>query len=267
MNITFPALACEDLHVDVMDVAGDSQLDIVDTLVKQRLGLDGRRLSSELVKAEANEHQQKEKERERLVMSQLPENYCGPCFGAETEEGQCCNTCDELLQAYQKKKWRVEVVQITSEQCIREGRDKMEPKKLKKGEGCNLSGFLEINRVAGNFHIAMGEGVERDGRHIHTFNPEETPDFNASHIIHDLSFGPLGVRAGFGPEMQTTLNGVSKIVREEHGTTGLFQYFIKVVPTTYIPRYGEPVDTNAYYFTERFRPLMKVRAKVSTHNI
>jgi hypothetical protein len=25
VNVTFPALACEDLHVDVIDVAGDAQ--------------------------------------------------------------------------------------------------------------------------------------------------------------------------------------------------------------------------------------------------
>ena len=29
---------------------------------------------------------------------------CGNCFGAG-EPGQCCNTCDEIIQAYKKKKW------------------------------------------------------------------------------------------------------------------------------------------------------------------
>jgi hypothetical protein len=258
MNITFPSLACEDLHVDVMDVAGDSQLDIADTLVKQKLNKQGLPSSKDLERAELNAKQQREEEKNRLLKSNLPDDYCGPCYGATDEEIECCNTCDELLEAYKKKKWRSEVVQISSEQCLREGRDSMEPKKIKKGEGCNLSGYLLLNRVAGNFHIAMGEGIERDGRHIHTFNPDETPDFNASHVIHDLSFGPTGTKDGFGTESQTTLSGVSKIVAKEHGTTGLFQYFIKVVPTTFIPTAGSPVETNAYFFTERFRPLMKV---------
>ena len=256
MNMTFPALACEDLHVDVMDVAGDSQIDIIDTLIKRRLNRRGDALG-DVQKVDANLNQQRHDEKTRVLKEDVPENYCGPCYGADEKEGDCCNTCDELLEKYKLKKWRSEVVQATSEQCIREGRDKMEPKKLKKGEGCNLSGYLLLNRVAGNFHIAMGEGIERDGRHIHTFNPEETPDFNASHIIHDLSFGPTGARAGFGEESQTTLNGVSKIVTKQHGTTGLFQYFIKVVPTTFVSTRGVKVDTNAYFFTERFRPLMK----------
>lgn len=257
MNITFPSLACEDLHVDVMDVAGDSQLDILDTLVKKRLTRAGRPIGKDVLKAEANANQQRQEEKQRILKAKLPENYCGPCYGANDDENKCCNTCDELLEAYIAKKWRTDVVQFTSEQCMREGRDKKEPKKMKRGEGCNLSGYLEVNRVAGNFHIAMGEGIERDGKHIHTFNPEDTPNFNASHIIHDLSFGPTGTKVGFGEEAQKTLNGVSKIVTRQHGTTGLFQYFIKVVPTSYFTDAGTRIATNGYFFTERFRPLMK----------
>ena len=105
--------------------------------------------------------------------------------------------------------------------------------------------------------LAMGEGIERDGRHIHTFNPDDTHNFNASHIIHNLSFGPeIGDQS---KEEQTTLNGVRKIVTKDYGTTGLFQYFIKIVPTTYVGygRRGRDVETNRYFYTERFRPLMK----------
>lgn len=128
---------------------------------------------------------------------------------------------------------------------------------MKKGEGCNLSGTMTLNRVAGNFHIAMGEGVERDGRHIHTFVPDDTPNFNASHVIHHLSFGsPDGEILAD----EASLNGVRKIVTTEHGTTGLFQYFIKIVPTTYVTdkgRKGQRIESNRYFFTERFRPLMQ----------
>jgi endoplasmic reticulum-Golgi intermediate compartment protein 3 len=257
MNITFPALACEDLHVDVMDVAGDSQVDIEDTLVKFRLNRYGQRIGSDLLKAESNEHQLKQEQRALILKSQLPEDYCGPCYGAAQNIDHCCNTCDDLLDAYKANKWRSDIVQMTAEQCIREGRHKAEPKKMKIGEGCNLSGYLKLNRVAGNFHIAMGEGIERDGRHIHTFNPDDTHNFNASHVIHDLSFGPSGTLVGFGTEAHRTLNGMSKMVTRAHGMTGLFQYFIKVVPTTYSNVNGDKVETNGYYFTERFRPLMK----------
>jgi endoplasmic reticulum-Golgi intermediate compartment protein 3 len=254
LNVTFPSLACEDLHVDVMDVAGDSQLNVEEIMEKRRLNMRGLPIGKAEI-AESNLNQELDIKKTEILSANVPEGYCGPCFGAGTENVTCCNACDELIDAYAKKRWRTDIIVTTSEQCIREGRDHAEPKRMKKGEGCNLSGSMTLSRVAGNFHIAMGEGVERDGRHIHAFVPDDTPNFNASHIIHHLSFG--------APEedwADSYLNGAAKIVTKELGTTGLFQYFIKVVPTTYVEKKGSEVkrkETNRYFVTERFRPLMR----------
>jgi hypothetical protein len=228
---------------------------VEDTLAKIRLDLQGKRIGSEAERVESNAHDQKQKEKELILKAKLPDDYCGPCYGAQEKDDQCCNTCDELVEAYKLKKWASQVALVRSEQCIREGRDHKETKRMSKGEGCNLSGFMTVNRVSGNFHIAMGEGVERDGRHIHSFLPEDAPNFNSSHVIHHLSFG--GTWEGSKDRM---LDGVTKIVTKQHGTTGLFQYFIKVVPTTYVGKEFSQtgfVETNRYYFVERFRPLMK----------
>lgn len=274
MNITFPSLACEDLHLDAMDVAGDSQLNVDNTLTKRPLHLDGTPLSNEEIVVQANQHRTDQEKKERILKQDLPDDYCGPCYGANSDDVKCCQTCDEVLNAYKAKKWRSDLVVLHAEQCVREGRDNQEPKLMKKGEGCNLSGFMTVNRVAGNFHIAMGEGVERDGRHIHTFVPEDAPNFNASHIIHQLKFGPSIAEIDAKAASRSTasayttiqadphnpLKGVTKIVTENHGSTGLFQYFIKVVPTTYLETPSTPsgtLESNRYFFTERFRPLLQ----------
>lgn len=272
MNITFPSLACDDLHLDAIDVAGDSQIDIEDTLIKRRLHLDGRPFSKEEIEVEMNFHREQQEKKEQLLREKLPHDYCGPCYGAHDTEGQCCQTCDDVIMAYRVKRWKSDLLKYTAEQCVREGRDKSEPKKMTKGQGCNLSGYMTVNRVSGNFHIAMGEGIERDGRHIHTYVPEDAPNFNASHVIHQLSFGP--------EDGKEPLSGNTKIVTRMTGTTGLFQYFIKIVPTTYKGENAFPhlvkgadtlpslypevedsaekhtVETNRYFFTERFMPLM-----------
>ena len=287
MNITFPGLACEDLHLDAIDVAGDSQINIEDTLKKIRLHeKNGKVYSRDEIKVELNAHRGEQEKKERILNENLEEDYCGPCYGAHEKEEQCCQTCDDVVEAYEKKKWKTELLQYTAEQCVREGRDRQEPKNMTQGEGCNLSGYMTVNRVSGNFHIAMGEGIERDGRHIHTYVPEDAPNFNASHIIHQLSFGP--------EDGKEPLNGATKIVTEKTGSTGLFQYFIKIVPTAYVgegshfPKIDEAYDalpslypeveefaaaaaaannggdsrltrkmeTNRYFFTERFMPLM-----------
>jgi len=74
-----------------------------------------------------------------------------------------------------------------SEQCLR---DKKNPfASVRKGEGCRVSGTMRVNKVAGNFHMALGDSVVRDGRHIHQFVPSEAPGFNVSHTIHSVSFG------------------------------------------------------------------------------
>ena len=38
--------------------------------------------------------------------------------------------------------------------------------------------------------------------------------------------------------------------------TGLFQYFIRIIPTVFVGDAGERIETNQYTFTERFRPVM-----------
>lgn len=277
LNITFPGLACDDLHLDAIDVAGDSQIDVEDTLKKRRLHPNGKPYSKEEIDVDTNFHREQQARKDQLLKEKLPDDYCGPCYGAHETDGQCCQTCEEVIQAYNKKRWKSELLKYTAEQCVREGRDKLEPKRMTKGEGCNLSGYMTVNRVSGNFHVAMGEGIERDGRHIHTYVPDDAPNFNASHIIHRLSFGP---EDGTEP-----LSGTTKIVTEHTGTTGLFQYFIKIVPTTYVGegagfpalpvdgaadppppqdveveagkgRRRKTVETNRYFVTERFMPLM-----------
>ena len=269
LNITFPALACVDVHVDIMDVAGDSQLDLDQSLVaKTRLSADGR-VAGEQQPDLGNKHRMQQDDVIKMIQAKpLPKDYCGPCFGAQTSDRQCCNTCDQLIESYRKKQWDTADILLTSEQCIREGRnlqkrDEKNPRhtSLTLGEGCNLVGHMTLNRVAGNFHVAMGEGIQRNGKHVHLFNPEETHNFNSSHIIHHLSFGghhDKSVEGGVRQERQeeTPLNGVTKIVQAKHGTTGLFQYFIKIVPTTYVTKEGH-LETNGFFFTERFRPLMQ----------
>jgi hypothetical protein len=263
INITFPALACDDMHLDAIDVAGDSQIDVEDTLKKRKMHQSGKLFSKDEIDVDTNFHRDQQTQKERILKEALPEDYCGPCYGAGEDDHKCCQTCDDVILSYTKKRWKSDLLKYTAEQCVREGRDRTEPKKMTKGQGCNLAGYMTVNRVSGNFHIAMGEGIERDGRHIHTYIPEDAPNFNASHIIHELSFGP---EDGTAP-----LKGATKIVTDKTGTTGLFQYFIKIVPTTYVGKEAHSkimttelpstyedagVETNRYFVTERFMPLM-----------
>jgi hypothetical protein len=175
---------------------------------------------------------------------------CLSCYGAESPMFQCCNTCQTLKDAYAAKGWSTSDIIKKSEQCLAEPSNPFA--NVNKGEGCRVRGKMNVNKVAGNIHIAHGESIVRDGKHIHMFLPQEAPSYNISHTIHSMSFGVKYPSMPAGP-----LDGVTKIIDKQVGT-GLFQYFIKVIPTIYSDQFmwDAQTYTNQYTVTERFRPLM-----------
>mmetsp|Transcript_52488 Transcript_52488/g.67307 ORF Transcript_52488/g.67307 Transcript_52488/m.67307 type:complete len:439 (-) Transcript_52488:104-1420(-) len=238
VNISFPALSCTEIHVDAMDVAGDYHPYMEQDMKKQRLRSDGQPIGIK-VEEQANVYENKG--------FKLPDDYCGSCYGAETAEEKCCNTCESVISKYSQKGWATKDIRRDAEQCKRE--QSFPLASSQPGEGCNLAGFMLVNKVAGNFHVALGESVVRDGRFIHQFQPQDAKFFNASHIIHELSFGDPYPGMPSNP-----LDSIYRIASEEQGT-GLYQYFIKLVPTIYEDSSGDVTWTNQFSFTERFRPL------------
>jgi len=87
----------------------------------------------------------------------LPEGYCGPCYGGMEPASGCCQTCDDVREAYRKKGWSLQNVDDI-EQCKREGYgDKL---REQSDEGCNIHGHVEVNKVGGNFHFAPGKSFQ-----------------------------------------------------------------------------------------------------------
>jgi hypothetical protein len=86
LNITFPALHCDDVHIDIMDVAGDAHNDVVETIKKVRLHLiDGSKLSDEEIAVSVNNAHKLEMEALEALDKSLSPDYCGPCYGRSTK--------------------------------------------------------------------------------------------------------------------------------------------------------------------------------------
>jgi endoplasmic reticulum-Golgi intermediate compartment protein 3 len=167
--------------------------------------------------------------------------------------------------AYDAKGWANTMILRTAEQCLKDRRNPFA--NVKPGEGCRVSGTMIVNKVAGNFHMTLGESFVRDGAHIHQFIPAEAPGFNVSHTIHSLSFGdtypsmpPNPLDNGELPRRRDSrLTSSPLAVRycQQVPGTGLFQYFIKVVPTRYTnQKLLADTATNQYTVTEKFRPVV-----------
>ncbi|KAK2704158.1 hypothetical protein QYM36_017523 [Artemia franciscana] len=233
-DVTFPKISCSYLSVDAIDVSGSQQFGIDHNIFKQSLNLDGEPLElepeKELVNFASNATSLERNNTE------IAEVKCRSCYGAETEDHKCCNTCDEVRDAYQRKGWRF--VPSTVDQC----KDQAEVRKADKAfkEGCQIYGHLEVNRVSGSFHIAPGRSFAISDVHVHDVQPYLSSDFNLTHRINKLSFG-AAIPGAISPLENTEITAA---------TGGMmFTYYVKAVPTVFEALNGTVIKSNQYSAT------------------
>ena len=207
-----------------MDVSGSHQLDVSHHIVKKPLDKYGEVIGQE-VKHELGATLKEEhvKEYTAALQKNITENgmapptppqpaqtapppppkfdptkqpgYCGSCYGAEFRPGQCCNTCDEVRDAYRSRGWALASLN-TIEQCVATGQTQETLlAELDRGDGCQMYGYIEVNKVAGNFHFAPGKSFQHAHMHVHDLAAFPAGKFNVSHSIKQITFGdPFPVR-------------------------------------------------------------------------
>ncbi|KAA0167952.1 hypothetical protein FNF31_00165 [Cafeteria roenbergensis] len=220
-DVTFHALHCGQVNLDAMDVTGEQQEPEDHAIFKARIGKDGKPVGSKFTHLLPWERQMADLQAEEAL---VPKDYCGSCYGAESAERKCCNTCEDVKAAYIDKGWNAGSVVTSAEQC--KNAPSHAEEQGEEGEGCRLSGFMLVNKVAGNLNVAMGAIHVQDSRHIHQFNPADIPKYNVSHSIHVLRFGPAVQGINLAP-----LEGMTK---SPEAGAGVYQYYLKVVPTVWL---------------------------------
>lgn len=248
VDITFPRMPCAWMSIDVMDISGEQRVDIHShDIYKNRLDLNGQPIDL----GGAEKHDPEEEidhdavgEAKKVIKEGLDPDRCESCYGAESGAQKCCNTCDDVQEAYRKKGWA-----FTSGkgiiQCEREGWvDKLQSQ---QNEGCQVFGFLEVNKVSGNFHIAPGKSFQQHNIHVHDLQAFGRASFNLSHTVNSISFGVEY------PGMVNPLDGHTEQMDKE--TARMFQYFIKVVPTRYEKISGQVTSSNQFSVTMHKRDI------------
>ncbi|XP_039006772.1 endoplasmic reticulum-Golgi intermediate compartment protein 3-like isoform X2 [Hibiscus syriacus] len=234
-DVTFPAIPCTLLSVDTMDISGEQHHDIKHDIIKKRINAHGDVIESRPDTIGAPKIEKPlQRHGGRLEKN---ETYCGSCFGAEQSDDDCCNSCEEVREAYRRKGWAMTNADLI-DQCKREGF--FERIKEEDGEGCNIHGSLEVNRVAGNFHFAAGKSFHQSSFFFDDLISFQD-SYNISHRINRLAFGE------YFPGAVNPLDGG----QWTHKTSnGMYQYFIKVVPTIYTDIRGRTVNSNQVTFRE-----------------
>jgi len=200
LNVTFPAFPCQSVGLDVMDVTGHQQINVIRQMWKQRLNPDG-----SWIVADGN-------------------NPVAPSKAS----------LSRLLRP-----------------------------DLDSHEGCIVAGDVEVHKVAGNFHIALGESHSIGSRHVHHFSASDVPRYNVSHTVNELRFGE------YFPGQADPLRGTSKIFVTDAAAQadpnfdfgaggGIYQYFLKVVPVKLKTGWtGRTTMSAQYQTTQHFRPIAK----------
>ncbi|KAI3675853.1 hypothetical protein L1987_85449 [Smallanthus sonchifolius] len=236
-DITFPAVSCTLLSLDAMDISGEQHLDIRHDIIKKRIDFNGKVIEE---KKEGIGGPQIERPLQRHGgRLEHNETYCGSCFGAEASDDECCNSCEEVREAYRRKGWGMTNPDLI-DQCKREGF--AQKIKDEEGEGCNIYGSLEVNKVAGNFHFI--KSFHQSSIHIPDFLAFQEDSYNISHKINKLSFG------AYYPGIVNPLDGVHWF---QENPNGMYQYFLKVVPTIYTSIRGYTIQSNQFSVTEHYK--------------
>ncbi|GAA5810640.1 hypothetical protein MFLAVUS_004063 [Mucor flavus] len=110
---------------------------------------------------------------------------------------------------------------------------------------CRVYGSLQVNKVASNLHItSAGHGYATG---VHTSHDL----LNFTHRIDEFSFGKLY------PDL---VNPLDNSIELSESNFEIFQYTISVVPTSYIDRKGNYLETNQYAVTDMHKTFREGQA-------
>nr|XP_022913678.1 endoplasmic reticulum-Golgi intermediate compartment protein 3 [Onthophagus taurus] len=230
LDIIVPQVSCDFLALDAMDSSGEQHLQIDHNIYKRSLDLDGKPIT--------------EPKKEDIIIKAKDEEEaknvsCGSCYGASLDPKRCCNTCEDVREAYRERRWAFPDNPENITQC----KDEKFNEKIKSAfqQGCQIYGSLVVNRVSGSFHIAPGKSFTVNHVHVHDVQPFSSTSFNTTHKIKHLSFG-----TSIDSETHNPLKDTLAIAEE--GAT-MFQYHIKIVPTAYVKKSGDRIYSNQFSVT------------------
>ena len=104
-------------------------------------------------------------------------------------------------------------------------------------EGCEVIGYIEVNRVPGTFSISPGRSLQIGMQHVQL---NVRTELNMTHTINKFAFGEAF------PGFVSPLDGD----RRDLPSNCVHQYFLKVVPTSFTPLAGPTISSQQYSVTE-----------------
>lgn len=246
-NFTFSvqvALPCFYLHLDVLDSIGVERLDLENTVQFKRMSYDNKFIG---------------------ISNESLRDICLPCHGLKPE-GQCCNTCDEIIELFREKGQPFDPQPF--DQCM----GRIDFKKDMR-ESCLIEGTINTFKSPGQIHIAPGKNTKyRRSGHFHDVSL--SPETSCPHSIHDFYIGK---------KMENSISPIrGKVFRNRDSIPRIYLY--DLVVTKVIHTFNDVVTDTSYeyshnlgikiynshliyqpgiYFKYQFSPMTIVERKIS----
>ncbi|KAG8739190.1 hypothetical protein FRC10_006054 [Ceratobasidium sp. 414] len=246
MDITFPRVPC----YYITDVSGEIQQDISHNMVKTRLDSQGQIIHEKYLNG------QLDNDIENSIKAR-PKSYCGSCYGANTHDEKCCQTCESVRQAYLEQGWAFENPEVI-EQCVAEGwTAKIQHQ---SSEGCKIAGRVRVKKVTGNFHFSPGRSFVSNKGHVQDLVPylKDGNHHDFGHHIHEFHFE--GDREGeneWRKKVGLEDHPLDDVTAHSEVSDYMFQYFMKVVSTEFKHLDGYLVRSHQYSVTSFERDLSR----------
>ena len=95
--------------------------------------------------------------------------------------------------------------------------------------------------------------------HVHDIQPLKSGQFNLSHTINLISFGQ------HYPGLINPLDGQVIVSNDEYSS--MYQYFVKIVPTTYEAEDGSILKTNQFSVTQHYQSIKSEHSHEGGHGL
>lgn len=245
IDVDFPFINCEVLGVDALDAGGTVRLEISNNLYKKAIDRFGNTIANQAPSRLMRQHMNTSSSKMPPSPTPWP-GGCGSCMGAQSYDGECCNSCESVRKAYEKRGWLLTKLDVVP-QCVREGITSLTQGSYDPSHGCNVHGNIQISKVAGRIHITPGHSFSFAGHTLHDYSALRDKKLDLSHTIRRLSFGTAY------PGQANPLDNTRRTAKNDMERMGQHEYFIRVVPTTYRYSLGRSLRTNQYSQTYFFR--------------
>ncbi|KAG2071369.1 endoplasmic reticulum-derived transport vesicle ERV46 [Suillus decipiens] len=252
LNVTFPHVPCYLLSLDVMDISGERQRHVSHNVLKKRITKTGMDIP-------ASREQDLRNEVDKLA-EQRANGYCGSCYGGQAPESGCCNTCEEVRQAYINMGWSFGNPDDIK-QCVEEGWS--EKLKDQADEGCSVSGFIRVNKVVGSIQISPGRSYQTGMQGLVPYLRDDGNPHDFSHQIHEFFFmaddeyNPNKAKLGKDMKLRMGIadNPLDGVEAKTTKAAYMYQYFLKVVSTQFRTLDGKTINAHQYSSTQFERDL------------